>query len=332
MYSRMAIIGSIWLALLTGCSGNFHLIDFLKLYHSGAMVDADHGVLLYGVDMLTPPGSRVQLQARLRSPRSLEGIEGVRISFVENGLLLGEATTDEKGVAEIDCSIRTAGPHVINIVPTKLPRDLDEDYNQALQARARMLVVADPPDTKFIVVDLDHTLVDASGGNVLMKSDSREMALAGEVMRRIGQSYHVIYLTHRPQAMTVKSGLWLKEHNLPVGVLLSARGKEVLESNEKYKSAVLAELRASHGNLEIGVGDEASDARAYMENDMTVYLIPHCKPAPDACRKLAKELLALPHQDRVQVVTGWEQIEQGILNHRRFTAEEFVKGLEKVKG
>jgi hypothetical protein len=34
----------------------------------------------------------------------------------------------------------------------------------------------------------------------------------------------------------------------------------------------------------------------------------------------------------VQVVAGWEQIEQGILNHRRFPAEEFAKGLVKVKG
>jgi hypothetical protein len=328
----MAIAGTILLALLTGCSGDFHLMDFLRLYHSGAMIDADHGVVLYGLDILTTPGSRVQLQARLRSPRSLEGIEGVRISFSENGRLLGEAITDESGVAAIDCSIRTAGAHVIDIVPTKLPRDIDDDYNQALHARARMLVDAQAAGAKFIVVDLDHTLVDASGGNVLTKSDSREMAHAVDVMGRIGESYHVIYLTHRPQAMTVKSGLWLKDHHLPVGVLISARGKEMLESNEKYKSAVLAELRASYAGLEIGVGDEASDATAYVENGMTAYLMPHCNPDTDACRKLAREILALPHKDRVQVVTGWEQVEQGILNHRRFPAEDYAKGLEKVKG
>jgi hypothetical protein len=328
----MAIAGTLLLALLSGCNGDSLFVNFLRLYHSGAMIDADHGVLLYGPDILTTPGSRVQLEARLRSPRSLEGVEGVRISFSENGRLLGEAITDEKGAARIDCSIRTAGPHVIDIVPTKLPRDIDDDYNQALQARARMLVEADPPDTKFIVVDLDHTLVDAGGGSVLVKSDSREMSHAVDAMRRIGESYHVIYLTHRPQAMTVKSGLWLRDHNLPVGVLISARGKEMLESNEKYKSAVLAELRASHAGLEIGVGDEASDAAAYVENDMTAYLMPHCKPNPEDRHKLAREILALPHQDRVQAVTGWEQIEQGILNHRRFPAEEFAKSLAKVKG
>ena len=330
MFRRAALAGTTLLILSAGCTGNFHLTEFIKLFRSGAMVDADHGVLLYGLDMLTTPGSRVQLQARLRSPRSMEGIEGVRVSFRENGGLLGEAITDDEGVAEIDCSMRVAGPHVIDIVPTKLPRTIDEDYNQALDARARMLVDAEPTDTKFIVLDLDHTLVDAAGGNVLMKTDSQEMAHAVEVMRRIGESYHVIYLTHRPQAMTVKSGQWLREHKLPTGVLLSATGGLFLESNQKYKSAALAELRKSHPNITIGVGDKASDATAYLENDMTAYLIPQCKPNPEACRKLAREVRALPHLDRVQAVTGWEQIAQGILNHERFTAEEFAKSLDKV--
>ena len=331
MFNRAAMTAIILSGLLAGCSGNFHLIDFLKDYHSGVMVDADHGVLLYGLDMLTTPGSRVQLQARLRSPKSFEGIEGVRISFQENGRLLGEAITDENGVAEIDCSIGSAGPHMIDIVPTKLPRDIDEDYNQALQARARMLVDAEGADTKFIVVDLDHTLVDASGANVLINSDSKELAGAAEAMRRIGESYHAIYLTHRPQMMTVKSRQWLREHKLPLGVLLSAPGRQILVANEKFKSAVLAELRKSHPGIEIGVGDEASDAAAYLENGMTAYLIPHCKPDPKACRKLGGEILALPDHDRIQAVTAWDQIVEGILNHRRFTAEEFVNRLEKVK-
>jgi hypothetical protein len=330
MFSRVAMAGTVLMALLTGCSGNFHLGEFIKLFRSGAMVDADHGVLLYGLDMLTTPGSRVQLKARLRSPRSLEGIEGVRISFRENGRLLGEAITDESGVVEIDCSIGAAGPHMIDIVPTKLPRTIDEDYNQTLQARARMLVDAQPADAKFIVVDLDHTLVDAGGGNVLIESDSREMGHAVDVMRRIGESYHVIYLTHRPRAMTSKSGQWLREHKMPLGVLLSAPGESFLESNEKYKSAALAELRKTYSCIEIGVGDQASDAAAYLANNMTPYLMPHCKSNPDACRKLAREILALPHQDRIQVVTGWEQIELGILNHQRYGVEEFTRGLEKV--
>ncbi len=332
MFRRAAMAGTIWLVLSAGCSGNLHLVDLFKDYRTGTMIDADHGVLLYGLDLVTTPDSRVQLRARLRSPRSLRGIMGVRISFHEDGRLLGEAITRESGVAEIDCSIGSAGPHLIDIVPTELPRGLDADYNHALEARARMLVDAEPADAKFVVIDLDHTLVDASGGSVLIRKDSPALAGAVEAMGRIGQSYHVIYLTHRPQAMTAKSRQWLWEHKLPIGVLLTAPGRQFLEANKKFKSAVLAKLRESHPGIEIGVGDQASDAAAYLENDMTPYLIPQCKPNPVACRKLARDVLALPGKDRIQVVTGWAQIERGIFDHERFTAEEFAKGMQKAGG
>jgi hypothetical protein len=76
------------------------------------------------------------------------------------------------------------------------------------------------------------------------------------------------------------------------------------------------------------VGDLASDARAYLENGMTAYLIPRLGPSPRDLLALAAKIRSLPAQERLQVVSNWSQIEQGVLHGGRFTAEAFARKLE----
>jgi len=142
----------------------------------------------------------------------------------------------------------------------------------------------------------------------------------------------VIYLTHRPEVLTARTKQWLRENDFPPGAVLTAAKHQTVEDNGKFKSARLAALRKEFPGVAIGVGDLVTDAQAYLDNGMTAYLIPQLGSSPTDDLALAGKVRSLPAQDRLQVVSDWAQIGQGVLDGSRFTAEAFARKLEALAG
>lgn len=326
---NVCLYGWIVLLIASGGCGFGKAKDLLSDYRSGAMVAADHGVLFYGQDVIAHPGQKVTLRAVICSPRSMDGIEGVEVAFALNGRHLGVSTTDGKGMALLSWVVPPQGYYRIQIQPISLPRNLDEDYKDALDARAGFLVTAREPDTPIIVVDLDHTVVAGGWVDVLTKDDPARMAHAAEVLNRLARKYQMVYLTQRPDFLTRKSQQWLASGRFPPGPVLPCDIRQSLKDNAKMKSVRISLIRSQYPNVQIGVGDQLTDAQAYLENGLTAYLIPHYENTPRGMRATARQIRTLPNSPKVQVVTNWEQIERGILQDERFEAQTFAAQLEQ---
>ena len=203
------------------------------------------------------------------------------------------------------------------------------------QRPATVVVAAREPNTPVVVIDLDHTLVDAPFWRVLVGMGG-PMAGSVEVVRRLGEEYQVLYLTHRPDIMTQRSKEWLVEHGYPVAPMRVSTISQAIGGSGRYKAAALAELMEEFKRVEIGIGDKLSDAEAYVQNGMTAYLIPHYDAGDagevlemaEAIRELGQRVEDMEAQ--LQVVDGWAEVEAGIFEGERFEAGAFSGELERL--
>ena len=291
-------------------------------------LDAEHGVLFYAYDTLARPGEPVDLVARVQKSKNTLGLGGVTVAFYNGKELLGQAVTAEDGRARISWTPQEAGDYHFTARPVALPGDIDGDYKDLLKVTpAPLLVTARTGDARFVVIDLDGTVVGGSFKKVL-SGDPKPIADSVKVTRKIAQQYSIVYLTHRPDLLMRTSKLWLGEHGFPPGPLLVSNLKEAFGDSGRFKTAKLAEMRKEFPNVEIGIGDKLSDAQAYADNGLTAYLMPNYKPNPWEMRKLAKEIRGLRWQERLQVVSGWSEVEAGILAGAKYPPEEFARRLE----
>jgi hypothetical protein len=321
---RLAAIVLAGALLLPGCT---FIREFITDYKSGKVVAAEHGVLLYADDVLALPGQDVNLRAHLKTPHAFRGIANVTVAFSIDGRPIGSAVTDKQGLAQLWWKAPLKGDHKILIQPTALPPDIDDEDTGALKNHYELFLSVRPSDQKFIVVDLDHTLVNDSGVHVLSKDDSPQMPQSQEALRRLVETYSVIYLTARPDELTRKSKFWLEANKYPAGVLIACDLRQPADSG-KFKSQCLSIQRRAFPNILFGVGDLSSDSGAYLANDVTAYLL---KPWPSDARRrreLARQIRAMKDKDRVQVVRDWNEVEEGIRTGRRFSADDFAANLE----
>lgn len=307
------------LAGMTGCRS----LDLAKTlfhdYRSGQAVAADHDVLFYASDLLLRPGQTGQLSACLQTVHAFRGVRGVTVAFFLGEQEVGRAVTDEESLAR--CFWRPGGPgfYRLRVRCVQLPPDIDKEERNADKASADLLVEVSPPGRQFLAVDLDHTLVDESFGKVLTGQKCQSMAGSTQTLTRLAGRYGIIYLTARPDELTRKSKLWLDQCGYPPGVLITCSSlNDSLHNSGQYKSNRLVTLRSDFPNIQAGVGDQVSDAQAYLANGMTAYLIASIHGSK-AAKKQAKELAALDpdrrlaRAGRLNVVANWAQIEQGLL-------------------
>lgn len=283
------------------------------------------GMVFYAFDTLAHPNEPVGLIARIQTVE-LQGLTGIKIGFSLDSELIDSALTDKDGFANIDWTPPVAGIYEFQVEVLEAPKKL---YHELSEFGAIPLIVAThPKDHRLVVIDLDHTVVDSSFFRVLL-GGGKPMADSVEVTERISQKYGIVYLTHRPDLMTHRSKSWLRKHGYPTGPLLVSQLRQVVGSSGKFKTAKLTELRAEFPNTRIGIGDKLSDAQAYVDNDMTAYLIPHYDPSdPDELVDMAGAISRLRGQGRLNVVTGWRQIERGIFEGETFPPEDFAKSLK----
>lgn len=217
------------------------------------------------------------------------------------------------------------GDYVFSVKIIDLPQNADPQLLQI--APAPLVVAAREKSTEFVIVDLDHTVVDSSFFRVLLGGGT-PMVDSVEVLHRISQKFSVIYLTHRPDLMTARSKNWLFKHGYPTGPLLVSKLKQAFGSSGEFKSAKISSITQAYPNIKIGIGDKLSDAQAYVDQGLTAYLLPHYNhDDEDEIRNLARQLRYLP-EDRLHVVNNWQQIETGIFQGNRFPPNKFAAWLE----
>jgi len=287
---------------------------------------AEGGVVFYALDTLAEPNQTVELTARLQRADLVHDLAGVTVGYYVQEVRAGMAVTDEKGFARLKWTPRREGDYAFTVRVAEV--GAGEDRGLMDLAGARLLVACRGREAEFAVVDLDHTVVDSSFFRVLLGGGAA-MADSAEVLRRVARQYSLIYLTHRPDVMTQRSKSWLVRNGYPDGPLLASELRGALGSSGEYKTARLTELRRTHPNMRMGIGDKISDALAYVDNGMTAYLIPQYEQKPAAMREMVAQLKGLGGRGRLQVVSGWREIEAGVFQGKEFPAERFAWRLEQ---
>jgi len=286
---------------------------------------AEQGAVFYAFDTLAYPRQPVELAAKLLAARDLKPIPGATVAIYQGDYLAGRVETGADGIARLSWTPPQQGNYAFLAKIVAVP---DEAYQPLLQIEpVSLLVAARPKETPFVVVDLDHTVVDSSFFRVLL-GGARPMADSVEVLERISERYGILYLTHRPDLLTRRSKDWLIDNRYPRGPLLVSEMKDVFDSGE-FKTAKLSEVRKAFPGVSIGIGDKLTDAQAYVNNGLTAYLIPdYDREDPDEMRDMARSVRKLRGGGRLHVVSGWREIEESLFRGRAYPPEAFARGLE----
>lgn len=286
------------------------------------MLGASGGLLFQGYDTLATPGQAVRLTASLQGGDYLKGMEGYQVGYYRMDKKIGEARTDDDGLAEIAFTPEGVGNHVV------LARLEDPDVRKFAIEAVEIVVSTQEPTRPMVVVDLDHTLV-ASGFGDVLAGRADPMPDSDRVMERLARRRTIIYLTHRPQLFTEETKRWIRKYNYPTGALLTSTLSEFFAGSGPYKSAKIEVLKATFPKIEIGIGDKPSDAQAYAANGLKAVLIIH----PDAidtsaeAQRMATELAALP--PGVEVVASWAEVEQALFEGKHFPAGPAIERVNR---
>ena len=282
----------------------------------GPILGTEGSYLLTVRDAVAVPGEEVQLQARFQGGDFLRGRQGHVIRFDRGGRIYRAASTDAHGVAAVTFTPAQAGDYrfVAEVSPDGLPDDPPKPRELLVACRAA--------DTPIAVVDLDETVV-ASG-------NPTPMARSAEVLKRLAGTHTVVFLTHRPDCFGPKSKTWLKAKGYPAGPVLLSTVGSFLKGSGAYKSEMIAALKRRFTKVEVGIGDKTSDVRAYHENGLKAFLI--IQVADDASaaalEALADSIKDLP--DAIHVVTGWDQVEEGLFGRGKYPRSAMEKKLRSL--
>ena len=269
-----------------------------------------NGSYLFTVaDVLSSPDQEVQLRSRLQGGQFLSNQPGHLVSYYRGGKLFGSDKTDDEGFSTVGFTPSAPGYYFFEVKVS------DEKLEDTPPSARTLLVACIDADAPITIVDLDKTVV-ASGFHMVLFGEPREMPGSQDVLKRLAEKNTIVYLTHRPGQFGPKSKAWLLRKKFPPGPVLLAGTGEFMKGSGAYKTAAISELRSSFSNIQIGIGDKISDAAAYYDNGLKSFLIieiPDSNKAKDFT-KLADKLA--PLADGVQVVTGWDQIEQALFAGR----------------
>jgi hypothetical protein len=276
------------------------------------MLDTDNDYLFLAMDTLSTPGREIVLQAQVRGGDFLRGQCGLAVRFFRDGVLFKVAETGDDGIAAVTFTPSAPGDYefVAQVAPAGLGQSPPEP--------AALLVACRKPDTPLVLVDLDKTVV-ASGFEAVLLGTPKPMDHSRRVLDRLARTRTIVYLTHRPELLGSKSKRWLADNGFARGPLLAGTAGGFLKGSQANKAGRIAELKKTFSNLEIGIGDKVSDARAYLDNGMRAVVILDMPPAGARDRRarltrLAEELQSLKDDGKAQVVIGWDQAEKAIFD------------------
>ena len=302
-----------------------HWADKLAKVAGRVFVGSEEGIIFYAFDTLTEPNRPVDLTVKLQSVK-FKNYRDITIAYYLDSTFIASAKTDNNGLASISWKSPTTGDYRFLARIDKVP---DKNTQALLDADpVSLLVAVRKREEPFVVIDLDHTLVDSSFFKVLL-GGGEPMADSVEITHKIAKDYSLIYLTHRPDLMTQRGKAWLQEHGYPTAPLIVSQLREAIGSSGEFKTARLSTIREAFTNMQIGIGDKVSDAQAYVDNGMTAFLIPHFDQTdPEEMQELAWNIRDFRGKEHLNVVSNWPQIEAGIFRGQKFLPENFANWLE----
>jgi hypothetical protein len=316
-------------SLLTPCRvRTFLLLAAATLAAAGCgaqqlLLGTQGSYLFTAQDALALPGEEVQLKARLQGGDMLRGEAGYVVRFSRGGSLYKAAQTDSDGVATVSFTPDAAGDFVfdVDVAPAGFP--------DKPPPPADILIACRAADAPLAVVDLDKTVV-ASGFETVLMGNPTPMARSPEVLERMARDRTIVYLTHRPEYFGPKSEAWLREHKFPRGPLLMSTASGFFKGSGAFKTEMIRGLKARFTKIELGIGDKASDVQAYHDNGLRGILIIQVdeKAAAENLEAQADALAPLP--DAVQVVTGWDEVEQILFGGKAFPRSAMEKRLRDL--
>ena len=118
----------------------------------------------------------------------------------------------------------------------------------------------------MIAVDIDETISQTDYSAVLWgvgKDKSKPLPHAQAALQRLSKRFDILYVTARPRSIRSKTQQWLDRYDFPKGRLVTSAKLNEFVFQSNYKRSVLGRLRREYPNLVIGIGDKASDAKAY---------------------------------------------------------------------
>jgi hypothetical protein len=220
-----------------------------------------------GLDALAHKGEEVVLKAKLETRHLRRDIEQEPVECYVDGALIGQARTDEEGFASF------------RFTPGRLG-DFEVEYRLSdasgyLPKSARGLLAVRDERRPVLVSDLDYTLIDMSTYRFFDHDNQKIPPFKGapEGMTKLAREYDVIYLTARDDIYLNVTKEWLAMYEFPKAPLFFCDLSEDPVRQGAYKQEALKALKERWGNLTVGVGDKAHDARAYLANGMQAYIL-----------------------------------------------------------
>jgi len=249
-----------------------------------------------GFDVLALPGKKVPLRAKLERHGLLglqPDVHGDTLHFFLGDRLLGSEKTKGDGIAEVSFEPPGPGQHQITVRLDGKSKYRADD--------APLIVAVYPPETRFFVTDIDHTVADISAVEFLLKPNEKVPVVKDsvEVLGRLSSRYVILYVTARDEAFTRKTREWLVMKQFPRGPVFFWDFLGADLSHRRYKTALIANLKKSFPNIAAGAGDLPEDGQAYLDNKMRAFVITS-EPKNDDIPKGAEP------------VAGWKEIEAAL--------------------
>ena len=227
-------------------------------------------------DAVVFPGANTRLGACVEREPILglcKDVERVRVAFDVEGREVGDAKTNQDGVAEVEYEL---APGL-------------EQYEARTLVDGRELrtpgrVFTWDKDRVIIAVDIDHTIARTDYKGLLRTNSadgSEPVEHSPETLNMLARDFHIIYLTGRPRFMIDKTRVWLRERGYPAGPVITSVRVRDMANPGAAKLRTLSVLRKWWPNLLIGIGNRAADAEAYSTNDMLSLVLPS-KPGESA--------------------------------------------------
>lgn len=245
-------------------------------------------------DLICLPGEKVELKAKLESAGFFRGdIRNEKILFYDNGNKLGEGLTDKTGFLSVPYDADGAGFF-------KIEARLDSEKYES--PPSRLLLRVAPPETKFLVVDIDNTLSDMSPILMLVTENAKIPPVKGspEALQRLAEKYTIIYMTGRDAVLSQKTKEWLGKNGFPDGPVFFWDFLHTPLSKRKYKSDLISQIGRKFQLIQIGIGNSVGDAVAYLANGLEAIIL-----LPTEHKKRAD---ALPRGARI--VNSWDEIQE----------------------
>ena len=238
---------------------------------TAAPADERFSVRLTVYDQITQPGETIPLQAKLEHPGIWAmhlHMRGYPLRFTMPGIFDQEVKTAEEATATVHWQVRANRPAIYWLQVSFA----GSAHHQP--ARSVSGVYVWPRDSRILITDIDHTISNLSELMVPFTTNQATPPLAGavETLRQLAGSYGIIYLTARDEILYERTRAWLIEKGFPAGPLV-CRDFHVGGTQGGFKRQFIGELKKRFPNIAVGVGDQVSDAHAYLKNGLKAFLI-----------------------------------------------------------